>query len=247
MIKLTRNAAPDKLTDEFVKEGTEKYKRNKESVWNVDWLKEALLSLSNQKCAYCEGRLDLKSDYMEVEHFRDKKDYPEEVLIWENLLPSCKHCNGHKSSHDVVNEPIINPFIDVPNEHIYLKSYLYKHKDDLGRNTIDVLDLNDSTRLVIARCKLGTEINKLLEERLDEIQNGLTKTGAKKRFQNKMRELMKKCLPESEYSAVCSTELIHSVEYSNIVNIMKELDIWNEEFEQYNSTISSIAFDISGK
>ena len=80
--------------------------------------------MSNQKCAYCEGRLDLKSDYMEVEHFRDKKDYPNDVLIWENLLPSCKHCNGNKSSHDVVSEPIINPFVDVPREHIFLKSYL---------------------------------------------------------------------------------------------------------------------------
>lgn len=245
MIKLTRNAAPTQLSDKFVREGTEKYKTNKESVWNVNWLKKALLDLSNQKCAYCEGRLDLKSEYMEVEHFRDKKDYPDDVLNWENLLPSCKHCNGHKSSHDVVSEPIINPFENNPKEHIFLKSYLYKPKDDLGRNTIDVLDLNDSTRLVIARCTLGTEINKQLEDRLNEINSGLTQAGTKKRFQNKMRELMKKCLPESEYSAVCSTELIHSVEYSNIVNLMKELNIWDEEFEQYNSTISSIAFDIS--
>lgn len=128
--------------------------------------------MSNQKCAYCEGRLDLKSDYMEVEHFRDKKDYPNDVLIWENLLPSCKHCNGNKSSHDVVSEPIINPFVDVPREHIFLKSYLYKPKDELGKSTIYVLDLNDCTRLVIARCTLGTEINKRLEDRLNEIKMG---------------------------------------------------------------------------
>ena len=48
MIKLTRNTAPDKLTEEFVKKGTEKYKNTKESVWNVDWLKEALLDMSMQ-------------------------------------------------------------------------------------------------------------------------------------------------------------------------------------------------------
>ena len=227
MIKLTRNTAPDKLTEEFVKKGTEKYKNTKESVWNVDWLKE--------------GRLDLKSDYMEVEHFRDKKDYPNDVLIWENLLPSCKHCNGNKSSHDVVSEPIINPFVDVPREHIFLKSYLYKPKDELGKSTIDVLDLNDCTRLVIARCTLGTEINKRLEDRLNEIKDGLTQAGAKKRFKNKMRELMKKCLPEAEYSAVCSTELISSTEYTEIVRLMKNLDIWDEEFESYNYIISSIA------
>lgn len=52
---------------------------------------------------------------------------------------------------------------------------------------------------------------------------------------------MKKCLPEAEYSAVCSTELISSTEYTEIVRLMKNLDIWDEEFESYNYIISSIA------
>lgn len=241
MIKLTRGAAPEKLTEQFVAEGTAKFKQTKASVWNVEWLKEALLDLSHKKCAYCEGRLDLKSDYMEVEHFRDKSDYPDDVLKWENLLPSCKHCNGHKSTHDVVDEPIINPFEDDPKEHIYLKSYLYKSKDELGRNTIDVLDLNDCSRLVVARCELGTQLNKLLDKRLNEIKDGLSKKRAKKQFQNDMRELMKACLPKAEYAAVCATELIESVEYPQIVKLMKELGIWSDEFENYHTIISSIA------
>ena len=241
MIKLIKGIAPSQLTNQFVMEGTEKYKTTKESVWNVDWLKQALLDLSHNKCAYCEGRLDVQSTYMEVEHFKDKRDYPEEVLKWDNLLPSCKHCNSHKSAHNVVEEPIINPFIDIPREHLYLKSYLYKPKDDFGKCTIDVLDLNETVRLVLVRCKIGTVINKLLEERLDEIRTGFDKRGALKRFQNKMRSLMIKCQPESEYSAVCSTELIESKEYAEIVTRMKNLDIWDEEFEHYHSIISSIA------
>ena len=241
MIKLTRGAAPEKLTEQFVAEGTAKFKQTKASVWNVEWLKEALLDLSHKKCAYCEGRLDLKSDYMEVEHFRDKSDYPDDVLKWENLLPSCKHCNGHKSTHDVVDEPIINPFEDDPKEHIYLKSYLYKSKDELGRNTIDVLDLNDCSRLVVARCELGTQLNKLLDKRLNEIKDGLSKKRAKKQFQNDMRELMKARLTKAEYAADCATELIESVEYPQIVKLMKELGIWSDEFENYHTIISSIA------
>ena len=37
-------------------------------------------------------------------------DYPDEVVDWDNLLPSCKRCNTTKGTHDVVTEPIINPF-----------------------------------------------------------------------------------------------------------------------------------------
>lgn len=244
MIKLTKGAPPEKLTEKFVQEGTANFKKTKTSVWNVQWLKDALLNLSHKKCAYCEMNLERESKYMEVEHFRDKSRYPDDVLKWENLLPSCKHCNGHKSAHDVVAEPIINPFVDVPKEHIYLKSYLYKPKDELGRSTIDVLDLNDCTRLVMARCELGTQLNKLLEERLDEIKNGLTKKGAKNRFQNKMRGLMRMCLIEAEYAAVCATELMESDEYQCIVERMKKLGIWSDEFKGYHTIISSIALVI---
>lgn len=241
MIKLNKGNAPRQLTDSFISEQTERYKTTKESVWNVEWLKEALLKLSNNKCAYCEGKLDLKSEYMEVEHFRDKKDFPDDVLLWDNLLPSCKHCNGHKSSHNVVDEPIINPFIEDPKNHIYLRSYMYRHKDILGQCTIDVLNLNDCPRLVVARCILGSEINKLLEERLSEIKTGLTVRGAKTRFKNKFRNLIEKCLPDAEYAAVCSTELITNTDYGQIITEMKSLDIWDDEFEEYDNLIRSIA------
>lgn len=241
MIKLEKGNAPAELTDDFVKEQTEIYKNTKKSVWNVDWLKEALLKLSNNKCAYCEGNLDMRSDYVEVEHFRDKKDFPDEVLIWENLLPSCKHCNGHKSTHNVVTEPIINPFNEDPKNHIYLRSYMYKSKDSLGKSTIEVLDLNDTSRLVIARCKVGTEINKLLCEYLEEINNGLTAKGSKTRFKNKFRGLLKKSLPAAEYSAVCSTELVTSKEYTEIIDAMKAQELWDAQFEEYHNIIASIA------
>lgn len=241
MIKLEKGVAPSQLSKEFVTRETERYKHTQESVWNLDWLKSALLELSHYKCAYCEGKLDIKSEYMEVEHFRDKKDYPNDVLLWENLLPACKHCNCHKSSHDVVAEPILNPFNDLPHEHLFLKSFMYKSKDLLGKTTIEVLDLNECPRLVVARCQIGTEINKLLEERLEEIESGLTKQGAKTRFKNKIRNLLKKCLPESEYSAVCSTELVKSLEFEKIIAEMKAQGLWDDELNEYTSIINAIA------
>lgn len=241
MIKLERSEAPEKLTADFIREGVRQFKETKKSVWNVSWLKEALLNQSHRKCAYCEGKLGEKSEYMEVEHFKDKSDYPDDVLTWDNLLPSCKHCNGHKSNHDVVKEPIVNPFVDEPKAHLGLHHYLYKGKDEKGKATISVLDLNDSEQLVVVRFKVGAAINQELEERLEEIESGFSNQRARSRFRNKMLKLMKACLPEAEYSAVCATELVTSSEYKDIVERMKAEEIWNEEFESMNQKIASIA------
>lgn len=48
-------------------------KRAKKSVWNNEHIKSALLLSSHGKCAYCECSLTSESNYMEVEHFEDKK------------------------------------------------------------------------------------------------------------------------------------------------------------------------------
>ena len=109
MIKLERSFPPIFLTSIEVKRLTEEYKTTKNSVWNIVELKKALLETSYGKCAYCECDLTVESKYMEVEHFRDKDSYPDDVVEWLNLLPSCKRCNGAKGTHDTVIEPIVNP------------------------------------------------------------------------------------------------------------------------------------------
>lgn len=61
----------------------------------------------------------------DVDHFKPKSIYPDLVVKWENLLPSCPHCNKEKSSHDTGAEPIVNPSEDDPREFFYLKDYRY--------------------------------------------------------------------------------------------------------------------------
>lgn len=65
-------------------------------------VKEALEKLFHGKCAYCESRYGAVMP-MHVEHYRPKGGVTEDsshpgywwlASSWDNLLPSCAHCNG---------------------------------------------------------------------------------------------------------------------------------------------------------
>ena len=100
MIKLTRLSPPKELTAEKVAKFTKQYQEKGTAVWQKPYIKERLMEMSHQKCAYCESPLvPAESQYMEVEHFWPKKPFSNKVVEWENLLPSCKTCNGKKGEH----------------------------------------------------------------------------------------------------------------------------------------------------
>lgn len=243
MIKLNRKHTPIKLTPTFIKEKTAEYKAKKTNVWNIDWLKESLMDLSNNKCAYCECSLIKESNYMEVEHFEDKHQYPDNVMNWDNLLPSCKHCNGHKLTHDVRIEPIVNPFVDNPNEHLYFQYYRYKAKDIKGENTISVLDLNDGERrLVDTRFEIGNALQELLDEQLIKLESYQKNPTVKKK--NKLLgsviNIIRQCLPESEYSALCATVLHSCDEYQKLKTDMRNCGLWTQDLDSYDKISRNI-------
>lgn len=238
MIKLTRLFTPIKLTPEFVNTKTEEYKQTKESVWNIDWLKESLKELSYGKCAYCECDLKKESNYMEVEHFEDKHQNEDKVMVWDNLLPSCKQCNGHKSTHDVVAEPIVNPFVDDPKNHLYFQNYRYKSKDDKGKNTIEALQLNNGERkMVDTRFEIGNALEELIENILEKYD--IYKNNKTVRNRNKLTapiyKMLRQCQPESEYSAICATVLHSSEDYYQLKKEIKAEGLWNQEMEKMDS------------
>lgn len=72
------------------------------SAYKCEDVKEALETLFNKKCAYCESSYKSVIS-IQIEHFRPKKRIAEEsthegywwlASSWDNLLPSCVHCNG---------------------------------------------------------------------------------------------------------------------------------------------------------
>lgn len=233
MIKLERNTTPIKLTPTFVKDETSEFISNKSNVWNIDWLKEILLELSFGKCAYCECSLKEESKYMEVEHFEDKKNNPDKVLEWDNLLPSCKRCNGSKNTHDVIVEPIINPFIDTPSDHLKFRLYRFKPKDLKGKTTIEVIDLNNTERAVKKRFEVGEALEKTIEmayDRLESFEKNNT-TQRKNKLKSTVYDILKECQPSSIYSATCATILHSNDSYLQIKNKMSVYHIWDEELD----------------
>ena len=234
MIKIERNFTPVFFHPTHVAELTQLYKSNNTHVWQNQDVKDACLTLGNNKCAYCEVILNQKSTYLEIDHFKHKDDYPDDVIEWSNLLPACRHCNGTKSDHDVVAEPIIDPAVNNPADYIYLKAYRLKGRNPLGVMTVDVLNLNDSEHYVTERCKVGTLIEESIEtaeKKLKNYQESLIP--ARKRELNKIvRALLNQCQKNALFSAVSSATLHDSEEYATIRSTMETLDIWSEQFEE---------------
>jgi uncharacterized protein (TIGR02646 family) len=252
MIKLIRTDKPIELTDELVKSLTEEYINSKaqgktKSVWSKSYIKKALSDISN-KCCYCEVKLGEESKYMEVEHFHDKHTYPKEVIEWENLLPSCKRCNGKKSTHDTKKEPIINPTLNNPKDHLWLYCYRIKGKDELGKLTIDVLDLNDYDRLVRVRFEIGNQIQESLQSQIDIVTNYIKNSNNTIRAKNKIIKayegIMKQGFPNEAYSATTSCIILNSEEYTELKFKLKEASLWNTDFDEIEKQLKEIAFDV---
>jgi len=246
MIKLNRKFTPIKLTPKFVSEKTAKYKKDNSSVWNINWLKEALLELSYEKCAYCECSLSEESNYMEIEHFEDKARYPNKVMLWSNLLPSCKKCNGSKSSHDVNLEPIINPFIDNPRDEIYFRLYRLKGKTIKGKNTENIVNINHPTRSIVKRFEVGEALQNLIEIANERIFSYLEKKTISRRNKalNLVEAILLECQPNSIYSSTCSTILHSNINFIKIKEIIEAESLWNDELENLYNKSKQIILEI---
>lgn len=233
MIKLTRENKPAFLSEEKVLELTNKFKDDKSSVWNNDHIKAPLLKSSHGKCAYCECPITLESNYMEVEHFEDKKHNQDKVLAWENLLPSCKKCNGSKSTHDVIQEPIINPYVDEPRDHLSMRSYRFRGKTDKGNTTIEVTRLNHRSRSVLSRFEIGQKVNESIDIAWERyhIFTARKNTSSKNRLISIVEGLLEECQPKAIYSASTATILLTDPMFIDLVSVMKAEDLWVDELE----------------
>ncbi|WP_421320362.1 HNH endonuclease [Aeromonas veronii] len=243
MIKLERFPKPEFLTDEKVEELVEEFKKSGSSVWNTDPIKEPLLNSSYGKCSYCECDLTEESKYMEVEHFEDKKHNPDKVVTWENLLPSCKRCNGSKSSHDVISDPILNPYIQDPKDHLAIRLFRMRGLTKIGKNSIDVVDLNNQERLVLKRFEIGSQAADSVElawERYHTFKSN-ERTQSKNRLINLVEGILLECQPRAIYAATTATVVLTDASFIKLIDTMKIDDLWNEHLEVLHTTAQNLA------
>jgi uncharacterized protein (TIGR02646 family) len=243
MIKLEKPPKPVELTDAEAENLTNEFKQTGNSVWSKDYIKQPLLLMSSEKCAFCETKIAEESKYLEVEHFHHKDLYKDEVVDWNNLLPSCKKCNGTKGNHDTKLEPIINPCEQDPKEHLKIWLYRFKGKTDLGKMTVSALNLNDPDRLVLKRFQIGNALQDKLEEYhqlVDDVVSGIqTSTLRKNRIKNGVKDILSNGLKDKEYAATYSTILINEPEFFSLKAKMVQCDLWTNEHSHLEAEISN--------
>lgn len=243
MIKLDRNFSPVFLNPKKVNELKELYKNENKSVWQIEELKILLLSLTFNKCSYCECKLSIESKYMEIDHFEDKNNYPDRVIDWDNLLPSCKRCNGSKSDHDVLKEPIVNPFITNPKDHLIYEQYRFYGRTKLGELTKDVLDLNNFQKVVAKRFDIGNALIEQLEILKERVTNYNTHNVAQKnRIVKQMHSLLFECQPDSEYGSTTASILFSNGYYNEIKILFNQKHLWNPELEKLECEAKRISY-----
>lgn len=248
MIKLTQLSPPTALTPQKVQQLTTEYSvDNSKSVWKGNGIEQQLLATSNDKCCYCECNTNSESKYMEVEHFKPKSLYPDDVVLWSNLLPSCKRCNTNKGNHDVIATPIINPYVDNPQQHLCFQAYRFYPLTEKGEQTIESVELNDFLRLTPERFKVGEKVIELLidlKSLLIQYDNGQNSTRTKNRIIRKLEGLLLESIPESEYAATTATVLLNDENYQAIKQLFIKNDLWTEEFEELETLAQSCALPL---
>ncbi len=110
-------------------------------------------------CCYCEARI-MVTGYKRIEHRKPRSKFLELCYEWTNLHTCCEVCNGNKGELWNENNPIIDPSIDDPKEHLqFKKSFLLPKNNCLrGKTTIDHVRLNRE-KLEEARRRI---LNKML-------------------------------------------------------------------------------------
>lgn len=248
MIKITRSASPAQLTPKLKSDLTAEFIANGTSVWDLDFLKTALMEMSHYKCCYCECKLDEEAKYMEVEHFHHKDKYKSEVLSWDNLLPACKRCNSAKGTHDTVSEPIIDPSKDNPLDHLKFWNFRIKGANTKGSTTISVVNLNDQDRLVRKRFEIGSSVDQKIEDfndLLDEYIGGTqTSTRRKNRITNGLKALLKEALPSAEYASTVATVLKFSQDFGRLKKGMISELLWDDELVQLETLALACSMDL---
>lgn len=247
MIKIERTPAPPELTPEVAAAKTAAFKANhKLVVWKEPYIIRDLLRMSHSKCSYCECKLDEEAKYMEVEHFHHKDRYEDEVVEWENLLPSCKKCNVHKGDHDTGVDPIIDPSKIDPKEHLAFYCYQLRGKTDLGEMTETVLNLNDTKHHVMPRFRICNKLTSVLCELFEEAVKltPASRTLTKTRFKNKMIHFVQQCQPDEPYTAVKATSVVNDKKYNEIVKILQSLGLWVEPLISLDATMKKYQLDV---
>ncbi len=202
MIKLSHTPSPEaiaklKLLEKKRAQYQEKEQKLPVSVekgYRHHAVKAALRQETCDKCAYCESKVT-HAYPGDVEHIIPKSVRPDLMLDFYNLTFSCSTCNNNKREYYSEDAPIIDPYKDDPEEHIFACGPLIMNRpgDTVGYVSKQKLDLNRMS-LVERRKERLESVARII----DQIQ----RTTNKALRQVLLEELHKECDKCMEFSFV---------------------------------------------
>lgn len=194
------------------------------AVYGCTTVRDSLRTAQHRKCCFCESRVE-HVGLGEIEHFRPKGAWRQAkgsklmrpgyywlAYEWENLLWSCKVCNGkHKANTFPLGDPttrncvgrstagetplLINPTVIDPRDHIRFELERAIADTELGETTIDVLQLNREQLLEERRARLNAIV--LAQEASERAASA-----GEQPSERAARTLAEAALPTSAYSSM---------------------------------------------
>lgn len=119
---------------------------------DMDTLRDSLVAEQRGICCYCQCRIYSAYNRMKVEHWQSHELYPQERLVYRNLLGAClggqgkpgkvQHCDTYKGDGDLCRNPA-NPAHNVDALIRYLSDgRITSSFDELNEQLDSVLNLN---------------------------------------------------------------------------------------------------------
>lgn len=81
-------------------------------------IKRRLRQETHDKCAYCESKIT-HTYPGDIEHILPRARFANLIFEWTNLTLGCGECNRRKGTYYSAVEPLVNPYIDDPDNHFY--------------------------------------------------------------------------------------------------------------------------------
>jgi len=140
-------------TDEYINDRALGEKRRR---WAHTEVVDALRAETFRKCMYCED-LPESVTWLHVEHIMPKAKFAELVVDWSNLGFACPRCNVAKSDYYDTTDPVLNPFMEDPRDHLEFCGGLIRARHGSGKGYLS-----------IAKMELARE--GLCQQRMEQIE-----------------------------------------------------------------------------
>ncbi len=121
MIKIKRTYSPKALSktnrdfksaiaNMSVREAYDFYKEHrKKYCYNTAETKHHFRKMNHERCSFCTQFIQDFDDAMTVEHIKTKRDFPQKIFQWSNMLCACSTCNTKRGTRSHYPRKYLDP------------------------------------------------------------------------------------------------------------------------------------------